>query len=45
MGYYNPIYSYGNEAFLKDAREAGVDGLDRRRSAAGGRFRTLPADA
>ena len=27
MGYYNPIYSYGNEAFLKDAREAGVDGL------------------
>ncbi len=27
MGYYNPIYSYGNEAFLKDARQAGVDGL------------------
>jgi tryptophan synthase alpha chain len=27
MGYYNPIYSYGNEAFLADAREAGVDGL------------------
>jgi len=27
MGYYNPIYSYGNEAFLKDAREAGLDGL------------------
>ena len=27
MGYYNPIYSYGNEAFLADAREAGLDGL------------------
>jgi tryptophan synthase alpha chain len=27
MGYYNPIYSYGNEKFLRDAREAGVDGL------------------
>jgi tryptophan synthase alpha chain len=27
MGYYNPIYSYGNERFLTDAREAGVDGL------------------
>ncbi len=27
MGYYNPIYSYGNETFLDDAREAGVDGL------------------
>jgi len=27
MGYYNPIYSYGNEAFLADAKEAGVDGL------------------
>ena len=27
MGYYNPIYSYGNERFLDDAREAGVDGL------------------
>lgn len=27
MGYYNPIYSHGVEAFLKDAREAGVDGL------------------
>ncbi|PTW63243.1 tryptophan synthase alpha chain [Breoghania corrubedonensis] len=27
MGYYNPIYAYGNDAFLKDAREAGVDGL------------------
>jgi tryptophan synthase alpha chain len=27
MGYYNPIYSYGNDRFLADAREAGVDGL------------------
>jgi tryptophan synthase alpha chain len=27
MGYYNPIYVYGNEKFLRDAREAGVDGL------------------
>lgn len=27
MGYYNPIYVYGNEKFLRDARAAGVDGL------------------
>jgi tryptophan synthase alpha chain len=27
MGYYNPIYAHGNDVFLKDAREAGVDGL------------------
>ncbi len=27
MGYYNPIYSYGNERFLEDAKAAGVDGL------------------
>ncbi|MGP1257134.1 MAG: tryptophan synthase subunit alpha [Kiloniellales bacterium] len=27
MGYYNPIYSMGNEAFLRRAVEAGVDGL------------------
>ncbi|WP_137390912.1 tryptophan synthase subunit alpha [Rhodoligotrophos defluvii] len=27
MGYYNPIYSYGVERFLTDARTAGVDGL------------------
>jgi tryptophan synthase alpha chain len=27
MGYYNPIYSYGVDAFLRDAHEAGVDGL------------------
>ncbi len=27
MGYYNPIYAYGVEAFLEDASAAGVDGL------------------
>lgn len=27
MGYYNPIYVYGVERFLADARTAGVDGL------------------
>ncbi|HSO48137.1 MAG TPA: tryptophan synthase subunit alpha, partial [Rhizobiaceae bacterium] len=27
MGYYNPIYTYGNERFLADAKAAGVDGL------------------
>lgn len=27
MGYYNPIYIYGVEKFLKDAKAAGVDGL------------------
>ncbi len=27
MGYYNPIYVYGVEAFLKDAKAAGADGL------------------
>ena len=27
MGYYNPIYSYGVERFLVDAKAAGVDGL------------------
>ena len=27
MGYYNPIYVYGVEKFLIDAKEAGVDGL------------------
>jgi tryptophan synthase alpha chain len=27
MGYYNPIYVYGGERFLADARSAGVDGL------------------
>ncbi len=27
MGYYNPIYSHGVDAFIKDALAAGVDGL------------------
>lgn len=27
MGYYNPIYSMGVDAFLKAANEAGIDGL------------------
>ena len=27
MGYYNPIYSYGVEQFLIDAKSAGIDGL------------------
>ena len=27
MGYYNPIYIYGPERFLQDAKAAGVDGL------------------
>jgi tryptophan synthase alpha chain len=27
MGYYNPIYAYGVERFLKDAKQVGVDGL------------------
>ena len=27
MGYYNPIYIYGVETFLRDAKAAGVDGL------------------
>lgn len=27
MGYYNPIYIYGVERFLTDAKEAGIDGL------------------
>lgn len=27
MGYYNPIWAYGVDAFLTDARAAGVDGL------------------
>ena len=27
MGYYNPIYVYPNEKFLRDAAAAGVDGL------------------
>ncbi|NHC09990.1 tryptophan synthase subunit alpha [Stutzerimonas degradans] len=27
MGYYNPIFAYGVERFVADAKEAGVDGL------------------
>jgi len=27
MGYYNPIFIYGSDRFLSDARAAGVDGL------------------
>ena len=27
MGYYNPVYIYGVERFLTDAKDAGVDGL------------------
>jgi len=27
MGYYNPIYSHGSEAFVTEAKAAGVDGL------------------
>lgn len=27
MGYYNPIWAYGVEAFLSDARRVGIDGL------------------
>ncbi len=27
MGYYNPIYVYGGDRFLADAKNAGVDGL------------------
>lgn len=27
MGYFNPIYTYGVDRFLTDAKEAGIDGL------------------
>ncbi len=27
MGYYNPVYIYGSQRFLNDAKQAGVDGL------------------
>ncbi|MFO1037081.1 MAG: tryptophan synthase subunit alpha [Geminicoccaceae bacterium] len=27
MGYYNPIWAYGRDRFLRDAKAAGVDGL------------------
>ena len=37
MGYYNPIYIYGVEKFLADAKSGRRRRPDRRRSAAGGR--------
>ncbi|MFX4220916.1 MAG: tryptophan synthase subunit alpha [Thalassobaculum sp.] len=37
MGYYNPIYAYGVDAFSPTRCEAGVGWADRRRPAAGGR--------
>lgn len=27
MGYYNPVYAYGVDRFLADAKQAGIDGL------------------
>ena len=27
MGYYNPIYQYGTDRFLDEAKEAGIDGM------------------
>ncbi len=27
MGYFNPIYTYGTQRFISDAKESGVDGL------------------
>ena len=27
MGYYNPVYQYGPEKFLTEAKEAGIDGM------------------
>ncbi len=27
MGYYNPIYQYGSEKFLQEAKQAGIDGM------------------
>ena len=45
MGYYNPIYIYGVERFLVDAKRRRCRRADRRRSAAGGRQRTVPAGA
>lgn len=27
MGYYNPVYRYGVDAFCKDAQDAGIDGV------------------
>ena len=45
MGYYNPIYVYGVEAFLRDAKARRRRRPDRRRSAAGGGRGTVPAGA
>ena len=45
MGYYNPIYVYGVERFLADAKSGRRRRADRRRSAAGGRYRIVPAGA
>ena len=43
MGYYNPIYIYGSQAFVRDAKAAGVDGLIVVDRAARGGQRALPA--
>ena len=45
MGYYNPIYIYGVEKFLADAKQRRRRWPDRRRSSAGGGYRTVPAGA
>ena len=45
MGYYNPIYRYGAEAFARDAVAAGRRRRDRRRSAARGGCRAGRAGA
>ena len=41
MGYYNPIFVYGVERFISDAKEAGVDGLILVCAGAGGHAGTL----
>ena len=43
MGYYNPIYIYGVDKFLADAKSAGRRRPDHRRPAAGRRHRAVPA--
>ena len=45
MGYYNPIYVYGVDAFPRRRRRPRRRWPDRRRSAAGGGQRALPAGA
>ena len=45
MGYYNPIYVYGVERFLADAKSGRRRRADRRRSAARGGRRIVPAGA